>query len=62
MKKRLIIGGALNDTLHLGSQSVFSVRGAGRYMTEPVCSNCAVDFVCANHKELFRPVLCTSFY
>lgn len=31
-------------------------------MTEPVCSECAVDPVCAHRKELFQPVIRTTFY
>ena len=31
-------------------------------MSEPVCSECAVDQVCAHRKQLFQPVLRTTFY
>ena len=31
-------------------------------MTEPDCRSCKLDPVCAHHKELFQPVLRTSFY
>jgi len=31
-------------------------------ISEPLCQNCAVDAVCAHRKELFQPVLRTSFY
>jgi sugar/nucleoside kinase (ribokinase family) len=31
-------------------------------MSEPDCENCAVDSVCAHRKELFQPVLRTTFY
>jgi sugar/nucleoside kinase (ribokinase family) len=31
-------------------------------MTEPLCARCPVDPVCAHRKELFQPVLRTTFY
>ena len=31
-------------------------------MTDPVCSECAVDKVCKKRKELFQPVLRTTYY
>lgn len=31
-------------------------------MTDPVCRECAVDPVCAHRKELFQPVIRTTFY
>lgn len=31
-------------------------------MTEPICENCAMDPVCAHRKELFQPVIRTTFY
>jgi len=31
-------------------------------MTEPICSDCAVNEVCTHRKELFQPVLRTTFY
>jgi len=31
-------------------------------MTEPVCANCVLDAVCSKYKELFQPVLRTTFY
>jgi hypothetical protein len=31
-------------------------------MTDPVCAECAVDGVCAKRKELFQPVLRTTYY
>jgi len=31
-------------------------------MTEPQCSNCSADPVCAHRKELFQPVIRTNFY
>ncbi|MCD6355963.1 MAG: hypothetical protein J7L66_01650 [Anaerolineaceae bacterium] len=31
-------------------------------MTEPVCRDCAVDPVCAHRKELFQPVIRTTYY
>jgi sugar/nucleoside kinase (ribokinase family) len=31
-------------------------------MTDPVCSKCVADPVCAKRKELFQPVIRTSFY
>jgi hypothetical protein len=31
-------------------------------MTEPECGECPVDVVCAHRKELFQPVIRTTFY
>lgn len=31
-------------------------------MSEPICAECAVDAVCTHRKELFQPVLRTTFY
>jgi hypothetical protein len=31
-------------------------------MTEPECWHCEVDPVCAHRKELFQPVIRTTFY
>ncbi len=31
-------------------------------MTDPVCSECPIDSVCAHHKELFQPVIRSTFY
>ncbi|MFC2026216.1 hypothetical protein ACFLUC_03375 [Chloroflexota bacterium] len=31
-------------------------------MTEPLCHLCQLDPVCAHYKELFQPVLRTSYY
>lgn len=31
-------------------------------MTEPICEQCAVDPACAHRKELFQPVIRTTFY
>ena len=31
-------------------------------MTDPVCEECAVDGICAKRKEMFQPVLRTTFY
>lgn len=31
-------------------------------MTEPVCAECAVDAICAHRKELFQPVIRTTYY
>jgi sugar/nucleoside kinase (ribokinase family) len=31
-------------------------------MTEPVCPQCAIDPACAHRKDLFQPVIRTSFY
>jgi hypothetical protein len=40
----------------------FNTRKHCPEMSEPVCKRCQVDPVCAHHKELFQPVLRTSFY
>ena len=31
-------------------------------MSDPICAECAVDSVCAKRKEMFQPVLRTTFY
>jgi hypothetical protein len=31
-------------------------------MTEPICSECLLDKVCAKRKEMFQPVIRTTFY
>ena len=31
-------------------------------MSEPICENCAMDPACAHRKELFQPVIRTTFY
>jgi hypothetical protein len=41
---------------------MFNSRKRCPEMTEPVCGLCAVDPVCAHRKELFQPVLRTTFY
>ena len=40
----------------------FGARKRCPEMTEPDCPNCAIDPVCAHRKELFQPVLRTTFY
>jgi len=40
----------------------FQARRRCPEMTEPLCSQCAVDPVCAHRKSLFQPVRRTSFY
>jgi hypothetical protein len=40
----------------------FNARKRCPEMTEPECEDCAVDTVCAHRKELFQPVIRTSFY
>ena len=40
----------------------FSARKRCPEMTEPECQLCQVDPVCAHRKELFQPVLRTTFY
>jgi hypothetical protein len=40
----------------------FSARKRCPEMSEPECQLCQVDPVCAHRKELFQPVLRTSFY
>ncbi len=40
----------------------FQARQRCPEITEPRCSECAVDPACAHRKELFQPVLRTSFY
>lgn len=40
----------------------FGARRRCPEMTEPECSLCQIDSVCAHRKELFQPVLRTTFY
>jgi len=40
----------------------FQARSRCPEMTEPLCSQCAVDPACAHRKSLFQPVRRTSFY
>ncbi len=40
----------------------FSARNYCPEMTEPECRDCLVDAVCTHRKEMFQPVLRTSFY
>lgn len=40
----------------------FQARRRCPEMTEPDCARCAVDAACAHRKELFQPVLRTTFY
>ncbi len=40
----------------------FNSRRRCPEMTEPECSLCPVDPVCAHHKELFQPAIRTTFY
>jgi ribokinase len=40
----------------------FNARKRCPEMTEPECQFCQVDAVCAKYKELFQPVIRTSFY
>ncbi|MCJ7622222.1 MAG: PfkB family carbohydrate kinase, partial [Anaerolineaceae bacterium] len=41
---------------------LYTARKRCPEMSEPQCQNCPVDPVCAHRKELFQPVLRTSFY
>jgi len=43
-------------------QFFFDARKRCPEMTEPVCQLCQVDPVCAHRKDLFQPVLRTTFY
>jgi len=43
-------------------QFFFGARKRCPEMSEPECRFCPVDPVCAHRKELFQPVLRTSFY
>ena len=40
----------------------FGARRRCPEMTEPDCAKCALDPICAKHKELFQPVYRTTFY
>jgi hypothetical protein len=40
----------------------FNSRKRCPEMTEPDCQQCPVDPICAHEKELFQPVLRTTFY
>ena len=41
---------------------LFQARQRCPEMSDPLCSSCAVDPVCAHRKELFQPVRRTNFY
>lgn len=61
---------AVEDVVKLSGKSLGAVdwfffaysRQRCPEMSEPVCSECAVDPVCAHRKRLFQPVLRTTFY
>ena len=40
----------------------FNSRKRCPEMTDPECQNCQVDSICAHDKDLFQPILRTSFY
>ena len=40
----------------------FNARRRCPEMTEPACASCAIDAVCVHRKELFQPVIRTTFY
>jgi hypothetical protein len=40
----------------------FNARRRCPEMTEPDCAQCAIDAVCVHRKELFQPVIRTTFY
>lgn len=40
----------------------FNSRRRCPEMTEPVCEECQIDPMCAHYKELFQPVIRTTFY
>lgn len=40
----------------------FNARKRCPEMTEPVCQSCQIDPVCAHRKDLFQPLLRTTFY
>ena len=43
-------------------QFLFNARVRCPEMTEPECEHCHIDQVCTHHKDLFQPVLRTTFY
>lgn len=51
-----------NKRLGAMNHFFFSARKRCPEMSEPECQDCQVNSVCAQHKELFQPVLRTSFY
>jgi len=58
---------ALTEVTGLGGGAVDNItfaycRKHCPEMTEPVCEQCAFDPVCAHRKELFQPVIRTTFY
>jgi sugar/nucleoside kinase (ribokinase family) len=60
---------AIEQVVALSSKSIgavngffFNARKRCPEMTEPECRRCQLDPVCAHRKELFQPVLRTSFY
>jgi hypothetical protein len=40
----------------------FNARRRCPEMTEPECRQCAIDAACAHRKELFQPVIRTTYY
>jgi len=48
----------------MGAVDIFFFRARQRCpeMTSPDCSNCSVELVCSQNKELFQPVIRTDFY
>ncbi|HZY43964.1 MAG TPA: carbohydrate kinase family protein [Anaerolineae bacterium] len=53
---------ASNRPMGAVDQFFFGARRRCPEMTEPDCPACAIDPVCAHRKELFQPVLRTTFY
>jgi hypothetical protein len=40
----------------------FNSRKRCPEMTKPICEECQIDPICAHQKELFQPVMRTTFY
>jgi hypothetical protein len=60
---------AINEIVRLSGKSMgavdfyfFGARRRCPEMSEPQCELCSLDPICAKHKELFQPVVRTTFY
>ena len=60
---------AINDIVRLSGKSMgavdfyfFGARRRCPEMSEPQCDRCALDPICAKRKDLFQPVIRTTFY
>ena len=66
---KLIGGDAIDEIVRLSGKSMgavdfyfFGARLRCPEMSEPQCELCSLDPICAKRKELFQPVVRTTFY